>query len=120
MNSDYYILTVNCGSSSLKFSLYHHSSMRIEVMGSINNIGESNTKLLIIDNRKEVLEAKEQMSLNFEAAVKEVIQWLKANQLIYPLIAIGFRLVMGGPNRYKAELIREDVLKDCGPVRIRV
>jgi acetate kinase len=52
------------------------------------------------------------MNLSFEAAVKEVIDWLKTNQLIYSLIAIGFRLVMGGPHRYKPEIITEDVLKD--------
>lgn len=84
----------------------------MEVKGSINHIGAAYSPLLIVNNRREVIEKENLININFSKGVKEVIQWLKANQLIYPLVAIGFRLVMGGSNRYKAELITENVLKD--------
>src|SRR5690606_4714466 len=83
-----------------------------EITGSVINIGASNAQLLIIGNKKELLETKELTGLNFNAAVKEVINWLKTKQIVHPLIAIGFRLVMGGPYRYKPEIITEEVIKD--------
>lgn len=84
----------------------------MEVIGSINAIGEQDPHLLIVNHKKEVLETKEFPHLSFSDALMEAIEWLKRNEAIYPLIAIGFRLVMGGPAHYKAEIITEEVVKD--------
>lgn len=107
-----FILTVNCGSSSIKFSLFHYSSMRVEVIGSVVGIGTSKPQLKISNNLKEILETKELLNPNFTEIVKEISKWLKQNEIIYPLVAIGFRIVLGGPDRYQAEAITDDLLKD--------
>lgn len=86
--------------------------MRMEVMGTAKRIGDLTAKLLIVNHKKEFIETKDLVNLHFNAVVKVVIEWLKNNQTIYSLIAIGFRLVMGGPRRYKPEVITEEVLRD--------
>lgn len=83
----------------------------MEVVGSVIGIGAVKSQLKIANNRKEVLETKELQYLNFNDVIKEIIEWLKSKESAYPIIAIGFRLVMGGADRSQPELITENLLK---------
>ena len=100
-----YILSINCGSSSLKFSLYHALSTNLEWAGSITRIGEAKAHLQIKDAANQLLEVHDKHYKNFNAAVLEVIAWLKNKQDKYPLMAIGHRIVQGGPKHFKPEII---------------
>ena len=100
-----YILSINCGSSSLKFSLYHALSTNLEWAGSITRIGEAKAHLQIKDAANQLLGGHDKHYKNFNAAVLEVIAWLKNKQEKYPLMAIGHRIVQGGPKHFKPEII---------------
>jgi len=43
-----YILALNCGSSSLKFSLYRAKTLKCRLSGSINRIGEIDSVFEIV------------------------------------------------------------------------
>jgi acetate kinase len=106
-----YILSINCGSSSLKFSLYHALSTTLEWAGSISQIGEDKARLEIRDYAHAILASRVTHYKNFNAAVKEIIAWLKTKQDQYPLMAIGHRLVQGGPRHFKPVVITDHLLE---------
>ena len=106
-----YILSINCGSSSLKFSLYHALSTNLEWAGSITRISEVKAHLEIRDYSGYLLEHHDTHYKSFGAAVSEVITWLKNKQEYYPLTAIGHRVVQGGPKHFKPAVITNRLLK---------
>ncbi|MHB8207146.1 acetate/propionate family kinase [Mucilaginibacter sp.] len=106
-----YILSLNGGSSSLKFSLYHSVSTKLEWAGSIDRIGEESARLEIKDISGKVLENRIGSYKDFSAAVAAVIEWIKNDEHHYPLLAIGHRLVQGGPNHRKPLIITNELLQ---------
>ncbi|EHQ28837.1 acetate/propionate family kinase [Mucilaginibacter paludis] len=105
-----YILCINCGSSSLKFSLYHAGSLQLEWSGSVNAIGSSKS-MLVIKNDAQVIEQQNGKYKNLDQAVKAVIRWLKNSSYHQGIAAIGHRLVQGGPKHREPELITGKLLK---------
>ena len=106
-----FILSLNCGSSSLKFSLYHALSTNLEWAGTITRIDEKKAHLKIRDAAGHILERHDKHYKNFNAAVSEVIAWLKSKQEKYPLMAIGHRIVQGGPTHFKPTIVNDDLIK---------
>ena len=76
------ILVLNLGSSSLKFSLIHSISLEKEKSGST--------------------------TLNLEGAIQAVMEWVNESAII----AIGYRVVQGGPSHISPELVNEKLLVD--------
>jgi acetate kinase len=105
--TDNYLLTINCGSSSLKFSLFHADTLQEELSGAVNAIGSAASKLIIKDQAAPGLNNFK----NLAAAVKAVINWLKKSKYNDHLLAVGHRIVQGGPKHREPELITEDLLK---------
>src|SRR5476651_2272604 len=99
------ILVINCGSSSLKFSLYLAASLLPEWSGSISPIGSSEGKFEIENSQYQKLENRSAFFKDLDTAVAEVIRWLKSNGYQDSLSAIGHRLVQGGPDHRGPELI---------------
>ncbi|QEC78994.1 acetate/propionate family kinase [Mucilaginibacter ginsenosidivorax] len=109
-SSNTFLLTINCGSSSLKFSLYHAGSLQQELSGSVDAIGTASGKL-VISKQEKPLPGQSGGFKNLDAAVKAVIRWIKHSQYNNNLLAIGHRLVQGGPNHRAPQLITDDLLK---------
>jgi acetate kinase len=106
-----YILTLNGGSSSLKFSLYRSASLQLEWTGFIDFTGAEKAHFQIRDNAGKVLDNRNVNLSGFAEAVSYLLDWLTAKQTNYPLLAIGHRLVQGGPEHREPELITEKLLK---------
>jgi acetate kinase len=106
----YYILSLNGGSSSLKFSLYHADSTLLEWVGAIERIGEEKARFEIKDRTGKILESREIHYPDFAAAVHDLLEWLKNKQGAYPLLAIGHRLVQGGPDHRKPMIVTGELL----------
>ena len=104
-----YILSLNCGSSSLKFALYHSESIKLELSGAISRIGEKDGVLEIKGAEHQVLEKESKSYKNMDMAAKEVAGWIKKNN--YVLKGIGHRLVQGGPDHRQPEKITAKLLK---------
>lgn len=105
-----FILSVNCGSSSLKFKLFSSRSLKMELMGHIDHIGNSESHFQITDNEGNFLINSLAPVQSVEFAVNGLITWLKYNIKKYPLAAIGHRLIQGGPQHRAPEIITPELL----------
>ncbi|WP_316740762.1 acetate/propionate family kinase [Pedobacter antarcticus] len=105
------ILVINCGSSSLKFSLFDSDSLLQFWSGSVSPIGEGKGTLEIKTNNHKILESRSGNFKDLAIAVNEVITWLKDKKQDYPIVAIGHRLVQGGPKHREPEIINPKLLK---------
>jgi acetate kinase len=105
------ILVINCGSSSLKFSLYPAGSELPEWSGNVSHIGSGEGKLIIKSGEDELLENRNVAFKNMEAAVTEVITWLNNKYDRGGLSAVGHRLVQGGPEHRQPQIITAQLLK---------
>lgn len=105
------ILSVNCGSSSLKFQMYEMPKKDVLISGRFERIGIGNSFYLIkiLDNKKKV-----DIELNNHAdAVKILVNELLDNRIVESLEEIkgvGHRIVQGADAFDKTVIIDEEVL----------
>jgi acetate kinase len=106
------ILTLNSGSSSLKFAIYQvQPEERLVISGKLERVGLPGGHVQISGDGFEPL--KEDADLPDHAtAIRVVLDHLQKRNLADALSAIGHRVVMGGPHhvapqRVTPELIRE-------------
>ena len=90
------ILTINGGSSSIKFSLHQiEDSLKELFSGEIENIGTNNANLSYHDK---LLNKKESLKINStdqNSAANFLIDWLEKKEEIRSVAAIGHRIVHG-------------------------
>lgn len=110
-------MSINCGSSSLKFQLLQMSEETVLTKGTIERIGLDNAKLsLLIDGKKQV---EETTIKNHKEAVELLLHKLVASGIVPSLNEIdgvGHRVVHGGERFHDSMLIDEEVIKgieDC-------
>ena len=93
---DFMILTINGGSSSIKFALYQQSKpLKKLISGTVSRIGLSDTTFI---NQKNGDVPPETLSLetgDFAAVVKYLAHWLQQQINTADLVAIGHRVVHG-------------------------
>lgn len=99
------ILTINTGSSSLKFSLTGVDT-GATVSGQVKDIGRNNGVLVVHHQGKE--EKQSQSCTNHADALNAVLNWLNKQQ--YRFTAVAHRLVHGGPNHVAPEIITPELL----------
>ncbi|MFD2145424.1 acetate/propionate family kinase [Mucilaginibacter antarcticus] len=109
VRSDKYILVINCGSSSLKFSMHHFNDAELKISGTINGIGDRTSFFILEDNQGQETSHKKVNFDNMEGAVEAFIQWLESQP--FSVTAIGHRLVQGGPDHRDPEIITTKLLK---------
>ncbi len=103
-NNKSLILTVNAGSSSLKFDLFSINPIVKVTSGVIDKIGQDKS-LFAIDN------LSKEVSLNtYNDAINLFIEWLGNNT--QNVIAIGHRIVHGGPKYFEPCLATRDIIDD--------
>jgi acetate kinase len=114
------ILTINSGSSSIKFSLYHMGlDETFMLSGRIERIGVT-PSLFYAKKADGVTLIEQQLDLpDHDAALKVLFDWLQKYALSQNLDVVGHRVVHGGnqfkqPHLVTPNLIR--VLKDLFPV----
>lgn len=101
-----HILTINGGSSSIKFALFEaDASLRRVVVGELARIGQPQATLAVTeasaaDGASHVVPASDHT-----AAVGILLDWIEQRGLHDTLVAIGHRLVHGGPEFYEPRQI---------------
>ena len=111
------ILSINAGSSSLKFKLYNMPEEELLIYGYIDKLG-SNADVKVIINNKIMQTTKDLQ--NHEEAVECLINMLLENKIINNLEdidAIGHRIV-NGAGKYKPEIINENVIQRLEEIKI--
>ena len=119
------ILSVNAGSSSLKFQMYEMPEEKVLISGVFERIGIGNSFYTIKLNGEKI--KKEREVSNHEEAVKILTEELLENKVVSSLDeieAIGHRMVHGGDKYQTSTIIDEDVIKateeflDLAPIHI--
>lgn len=105
------ILSVNSGSSSLKFQLYDMPEGKVLMSGNFERIGQQNGFYTIKFNGDKKVE---EVDLNnHEEAFKILVNELIENNMINSLEdinGVGHRIVQGGSYFSKSEIINDDVI----------
>ncbi len=107
------ILTVNGGSSSIKFALFDAcGSPRRTLKGQIERIGMDRPMFLV-----QAADGDESFSQSIPAkdhtvAVAALMDWIEKRGKSDNLIAIGHRIVHGGPNFYEPHRLTPDLIKE--------
>jgi len=107
MRDDDYLLTVNAGSSSVKFTVFGAGNTNTEVFhASVENIGQSSSRSMVNGAVESVNVATHAIaaSLLIDALVKEIP--------LSSIVAVGHRIVHGGPDYYRPQLVTPQLLKD--------
>ena len=105
------ILSVNAGSSSLKFQLYEMPEEKVLISGLMERIGVGNSFYTIKVNGEKI---KKEVELNnHEEAFEVLVKELEENNVVESLDeikAIGHRVVQGGDYYDKSVIIDDEVL----------
>jgi acetate kinase len=109
------ILTINAGSSSIKFALFpldHPISPEAEVSGQIDGIGTNATKMVAKNRAGEKIAdqsiAGEQVS--HDVAFDALLKWFMATHAGWQIVAVGHRVVHGGERYSQPTIVDETVL----------
>ncbi len=90
------ILTINGGSSSIKFALYKEHEELVQILyGTITNIGSEDAEFITkeVDRNKSI---KQKINAsNFHAATISLIEWMEKQEWFEHVKAIGHRVVHG-------------------------
>ncbi|MBE2218623.1 MAG: acetate/propionate family kinase [Ignavibacteria bacterium] len=115
--SDEYILSINCGTSSLKFALFRSDpSIIMEWSGQIDNIGSAKSYLIIHDNKGVTLANDKLEHPDTVGAVKLLVKWLRKNSKQYKLRAIGHRIIQGGMLYKDHQMVSKKLIRSLKPL----
>lgn len=106
------LLTINGGSSSIKFALYEvNKSLDMLLSGQIENIGAKNAKLHFkntVNSQKNTIDIQ---TAGHDTAINLLIDWLEKQVDFSVIKAIGHRVVHGMQHT-KPELVTPELLAD--------
>jgi acetate kinase len=104
------ILCINCGSSSLKFALYQLASdEQLVASGEVDRIGIPGTSIKVLDGAGAILREGPFELSRLDEIVGAIFAELEQRQLPRP-IAVGHRVVHGGPDHTTPQLVTPEVL----------
>src|SRR3974377_1597807 len=112
MGRNSHILTINSGSSSIKFSLYVlGETERLVLSGELGRIGVSQGFWEAFDDGGQQLTAQKLNLPDHEAALKVLFAWLQDHEAGKDLDAVGHRLGHGGPAHVKTQVVAAPLLE---------
>ena len=106
-------MTINGGSSSLKFALFEHAEALTRLSsGHVDRIGLENARWVVTQAGGGRDEDRRVDAPDQQAAVRLLIDWLELSDEFAAIAGVGHRVVHGGsrysqPERVTAELIKE-------------
>jgi len=111
------ILTINSGSSSIKFSLFsveHNKQLNGMYHGVISGIGTSDHAEFILKTPHSDLPpyTHDLQLINYDQALELLLGWLSEHRFEFNLIAVGHRIVHGGTKYIYPVIINPTVIAD--------
>ena len=105
------ILTINGGSSSVKFALYEAGGRRPQLAGKVDRIGLSGTNMEVHDPSGKARPSLRIQAADHRAAAGFLLRWLEAQPGFASVAAVGHRVVHGmshsQPERVTPALLAE-------------
>jgi acetate kinase len=112
------ILTINSGSSSLKFSLYAvGASEELQLSGGLDQLGSEGSAFRARDRAGEVLIDETRDLPDHRAALGALFDWLRQQGHEQGIDAVGHRLVHGGAEFSRAHLVTGDLMQRVRELR---
>ncbi|WP_333602182.1 propionate kinase [Atlantibacter hermannii] len=105
MNADSVVLVINCGSSSIKFSVLDVGHCEVVLSGIADSIGSDNA-FLVVDKTTRIALADS----TYEAALAAIAGELDKRQLMDAVRLIGHRIAHGGDIFSDAVIITDEVM----------
>src|SRR6516164_6007029 len=107
------ILTVNGGSSSIKIALFDAAnSMERVLKGRIERIGSPGSKFSIKGITPADSFERDIKAPDHHAAVEVLMDWVQERFRPGELLAVGHRVVHGGPKYLEAQLLTREMIAD--------
>lgn len=107
------ILTVNSGSSSLKFALYLMDKQEtLELTGSADGLGTDTASFRIEDDQGNALTEQSLHPSDHQAAVDLLLEWLNQNGKLSDLDVVGHRIVHGGREYVQPCLLTAEIMTE--------
>ena len=107
------ILTVNGGSSSIKFALFEAGdSLRRILDGGIDRIGQPESTFRVKSSHQSDNFSRLVKAPDHTAAVGTLMDWIEERSGRDALTAVGHRVVHGGPKYYKPQRITAEMLEE--------
>lgn len=103
------IVTLNSGSSSLKFSVFDANDLSLNFYGQVSNITKNPSLTIKNSDNREVF-CRKDFESGHDIATKLLYDWIQSN--IQNIIAVGHRIVHGGRNFSKAVKITPKILDE--------
>jgi acetate kinase len=104
------LMTINGGSSSIKFALFAPGSAPRRVLeGEIERIGSPEASLKVAGREPSDIFSRQVTAPDHPAAVSLLMDWLEERSARATLIAVGHRVVHGGPKYSEPQLITEEM-----------
>lgn len=107
------LLIVNGGSSSIKFARFElETSLRRVQTGRIEGIGLTQGSFTATDTDKQDTFVHPVVISDYSTAVDLLMDWIGKKSDQWNLVAIGHRLVHGGPNYYAPQFITPEMIAE--------
>ena len=111
------ILTINGGSSSIKFALYQ-TGTRLErgLYGKVDRIGLSGTNLTFEDPARHQQDSRSLIAADHKSAADFLIDWLDEQNNLESVLAVGHRVVHGMKHT-APEIVTRELLDELHRIR---
>ena len=111
------VLTINGGSSSIKFALYHTGEpLQRGLYGKVDRIGLSGTNLTFNDPARNRPESRNLAAPNHKSAANFLIDWLEEQNGFESIRAVGHRVVHG-MKHIQPEIVTQELLDELHRIR---
>jgi len=112
-----HILTINGGSSSIKFALYEvNDPLKRKLDGKIDRIGLSGTNLMYNETGSKQQEPLSIAASDHKSAANALIDWLQQLDEFTSVTALGHRVVHG-MKHIQPEVITQELLDELDRIR---
>src|SRR5580658_3082101 len=107
------ILTINGGSSSIKFALFETGRLLRRVLeGQVEGIGSRNARLVVKGTIEAGKASRKIKAPDHAVAVNVLMDWLAGQMGWGELAAVGHRVVHGGPKYWNPQRITSAMVKE--------
>ncbi|CAN5428539.1 acetate/propionate family kinase [soil metagenome] len=105
------ILTINGGSSSIKFALYKTGGFQRMLYGSVDRIGQNGTTLSFNDLTRNRKESRSILATDHKSAANSMIDWLESQDEFASVRGAGHRVVHG-MRHIEPETVTQELLDE--------
>lgn len=109
-----HILTINAGSSSIKFSVFKADGKTLvrTVQGSLQWLRFPDITLQIHDTKKSTSKKHCLKAEDRTEVVNVLMDWIRDQHLLNAFTAVGHRIVHGGPHYFQPQLLTPDIIEE--------